>query len=49
MTLAKYLQASTQFLGLSVAEALMLPPGVVMDLIDLERGRRGLNRHEEDE
>ena len=36
----------TQFLRLSVREGLLLTPGQVMDLQELEERRRGLEREE---
>lgn len=46
MTRAYWLQLLTQFLRLSVREGLLLTPGQVMDLQELEERRRGLNREE---
>ena len=46
MTRALWLQLLTQFLRLSVREGLLLTPGQVMDLQELEE-RRGLKREEE--
>lgn len=31
---------ASKFLGLSVKEALLLPPGLVMDMVELEIDRR---------
>ena len=47
MTRARYIQEATQFLGLSVREAMLLPPGLVSDLKDLEITRRGLKRKDD--
>ena len=38
----------TQFLHLSVREGLLLTPGQVLDLQELEIRRRGLHREEDD-
>lgn len=46
MTRALWLQILTQFLRLSVREGLLLTPGEVMDLRELEARRRGLKREE---
>lgn len=46
MTRALWLQLLTQFLLLSVREGLLLTPGQVMDLQELEERRRGLEREE---
>ena len=46
MTRAYWLQLLTQFLSLSVREGLLLTPGQVMDLQELEERRRGLQREE---
>lgn len=46
MTRALWLQLLTQFLHLSVREGLLLTPGQVMDLQELEERRRGLEREE---
>jgi hypothetical protein len=42
------LQIVTQFLALTAKEGMMLPVGTVMDLVDLERERRGLMSKEDD-
>jgi hypothetical protein len=42
------LQIVTQFLTLTAKEGMMLPVGAVMDLMDLERERRGLIKKEDD-
>lgn len=46
MTSALWLQLLTQFLRLNVREGLLLTPGQVMDLQELEERRRGLEREE---
>lgn len=46
VTRALWLQLLTQFLRLSVREGLLLTPGQVMDLQELEERRRGLKREE---
>ena len=46
MTRALWLQLLTQFLRLNVREGLLLTPGHVMDLQELEERRRGLNQEE---
>ena len=46
MTRALWLPLLTQFLRLSVREGLLLTPGQVMDLQELEERRRGLEREE---
>ena len=46
MTRTLWLQLLTQFLRLSVREVLLLTPGQVMDLQELEERRRGLKREE---
>lgn len=46
VTRALWLQLLTQFLRLSVREGLLLTPGQVMDLQELEERRRGLEREE---
>lgn len=43
------MQIVTQFLGLSVREGMLLTPGQVADLQELEIVRRGLRRKESDE
>lgn len=43
---SRYLQIVTQFLGLSVPDGLLLTPGQVADLQELEIVRRGLRRKE---
>lgn len=40
----RYVQIITQFLGLSYREGMMLLPGQVLDLLRLERQRRGLQK-----
>ena len=40
LTRAQYLNMATQFLGLSVKEALLLPVGLVLDMMELEIGRK---------
>ncbi len=40
LTRGKYLQITTQILGLDVREALLLPVGLVFDMLELERQRR---------
>lgn len=47
MTRAYWLQILTQFLQLDLREGLLLTPGQVMDLQELEERRRGLKREEE--
>jgi len=42
-----YLQVVTQFLQLSAKEGLLLNVGTVMDLLWLEKGRRGINEEED--
>ncbi len=46
MTRVLWLQLLTQFLRLNVREGLLLTPGQVMDLQELEERRRGLEREE---
>lgn len=46
MTRVHWLQLLTQFLRLSVREGLLLTPGQVMDLQELEERRRGLEQEE---
>ena len=46
MTRALWLQLLTQFLRLDLREGLLLAPGQVMDLQELEERRRGLKREE---
>ena len=46
MSRARYLQEATQFLGLSARESMMLTPGQINDLKDLELIRRGLKKKE---
>lgn len=46
MTRTLWLRLLTQFLRLSVREGLLLTPGQVMDLQELEERRRGLKREE---
>lgn len=41
MTRAGWLQMTTQFLGLSVREGMLLTPGLMSDLVALEKQRRG--------
>lgn len=41
------MQLTSQFLGLSVREGLLLTPGQAADLQTLEAARRGLRRKEE--
>lgn len=41
-----YLNAAAQFLRLSVREALILPVGLVMDMMRLESKRRGLDKED---
>ena len=43
-----WLQVGTQVLGLSPWEALLLTPGTLLDLLTLERKRRGWRDQEED-
>jgi hypothetical protein len=42
------LQIVTQFLALTAKEGMMLPVGAVMDLVDLEKERRGMIEKEDD-
>ena len=46
MTRAYWLQLRTQVRRVSVREGLLLTPGQVMDLQELEERRRGLKREE---
>ena len=39
-----YLNAGCQFLGLSLREALLLPVGLLWDLVELEFRRRGMKK-----
>ena len=40
LTRAQYLNAASRFLGLSVKEALLLPVGLALDMVEVEIGRR---------
>ncbi|MEY8315979.1 hypothetical protein AALB19_01530 [Oscillospiraceae bacterium 50-58] len=40
------MNAASKFLGLSVKEALLLPVGLVLDMVEVEIGRRGLKKDE---
>lgn len=48
MTRAWWLDLLTQFLRLGVREGLLLTPGQVLDLQELETRRRGLRREEDE-
>lgn len=48
MTRSWWLDLTTQFLRLSVQEGMMLTPGQVCDLQELEVTRRGLREKEDD-
>ena len=44
MTRPKYMQIITQFLSMTAKEGMLLPIGIVMDLLDMEKERRGIDR-----
>lgn len=46
LTRAQYLNAATQFLGMPVFDAMILPVGLVLDMEELEIQRRGLRKEE---
>lgn len=46
MSRSWWLELVTQFLRLGVREGMMLTPGQVLDLMNLERQRRGLKQKE---
>lgn len=48
MTRSWWLDVTTQFLHLSIREGLLLTPGQMLDLQELEIHRRGLRREEDD-
>lgn len=47
MTRSQYLNATSQFLRLSIREAMLLPVGQAMDLVGLEVDRRNPNKRKE--